>query len=175
MDTKDWLIPLITGAVGLVGGLGASWISGHYQENAAIRQAELELKKVAIAGEATAKKDTRDVAVKYIAASDALISAVLFSPKNEQLLAEKLTAVQVAGAELILISDEELARYTNSVSAYLAKLALNRDKSLDGALDQVATIRAQWMKQLRLSLGHAAPPAEARTPGPSANLPGAQR
>lgn len=153
MDTKDWVVPLITGVVGVVGALGGSMIAGHYQERAAFQQAQLELTKISAADRAATIKEMKDAAARYLAANDGFVNAVVLYPKKEKVLVEHLSKVQTAGAELIVIADDELASYTNSVNAYSASLlAAGNQPPVDQRLSKLATIRAEWMKQVRRSL-----------------------
>jgi hypothetical protein len=153
MDKKDWVVPLITGVLVVVSALGAGMIAGHYQERTAFQQAQVELTKISAADRTAEIKELKEAAARYIAENDAFVSAVVLSPKNEKVLLDHLSKVQTAGAEIIVIADEELARYTNSVNAYSASLLASGDQPpIDQRLGKLATIRAEWMKQLRRSL-----------------------
>lgn len=128
-------------------------IAGHYQERAAFRQAQVELTKIAATDRTAGIKELKNAAARYLAEMDALLSAVVLTPKNEKVLVEHLAKMQTAGAVLIILADEELARYTSSVNAYSASLLSGGNSPpIDQRLSQLATIRAEWMKQLRRSL-----------------------
>lgn len=95
----------------------------------------------------------KDAAARYLAANDIFVNDIALYPKKEKILMEQLTKIQTAGAELIVIADEELVHYTNSVNAYSAALlTVNSQSSVDQQLNKLAIIRANWMKQVRQSL-----------------------
>lgn len=153
MDTKDWLVPLITGVIGVGGALGGGMIAGHYQERAAFQQAQVELTKISAADRTAGIKELKDAAVQYIAANDIFMNAVALSPKNEKVLADQLSKVLTAGAVIFVVADDELAHHTSSLNAYSASLLVSENRPIiDLQLSKLASIRAEWMKQLRRSL-----------------------
>ncbi|WP_152681988.1 hypothetical protein [Chromobacterium subtsugae] len=153
MDKKDWVVPLISGVIGVAGGVGGAMTAGYYQERAAFQQAQVEMTKIEAADKTAGIKELKDAAAHYLAENDALLNAVVLSPKKEKVLVDHLTKVQTAGAVLIVLADDELARYTSSVNAYSASLLSGGNQPpIDQRLSQLATIRAEWMKQLRRSL-----------------------
>lgn len=153
MDKKDWVVPLITGLIGVIAGLGGAMIAGHYQERVAYQQMQLELAKIGAMDIFNGVKELKSAAAQYLAEIDAFLSAVMLYPEKESMLIERLTKLQTAGAVLIILADVELAKYTNSVNANSASLLSGgSDLSINQKLESLAASRAEWMGQLRNSL-----------------------
>ena len=152
MERKDWLVPLITGVIGILGTVSGGVLTAYYQDRLAMRQVRVDQIKTTYTERAIAVKELKDAGVRYLTAQDAFLNAVLLSSDKDKAVLEQLTKLLAAGAEVIIVADDDLVRYTHAVNASTAAVLLNRNQSMEQRMDALTSARADWMKQLKRSL-----------------------
>ena len=150
MNRNDWLVPLIAGMVGIIGTLCGGMVAGYYQERATIRYMQLEQAKSAVIQRTAAVKVLKDAGVRYMAANEAFVSAVKFA--SDKVIFERFSDVQLSGAELQVIADDDLARLTNAVNDSCAQVLIDKNHNMAQRLEALQHHRTEWMSQLKRSL-----------------------
>ncbi len=152
MDRKDWLVTLLATTLGVVGTLGGSLVAGYQHERAAARQAQNDLAKQQAADRAAELKAFKEVGLRYMNASDALVNNLVFATPRDKALAEHLALVQSAGNEVVLMADDELARQTIALNHTMAHLVMPSAKPLEQRLAELNVQVVDWIKQFKRSL-----------------------
>lgn len=152
MERKDWVVPLISGVIGILGAVSGGVVTAHYQERLAERHARIEQVKASLTDRASSLKELKNAGVHYLTAQDAFINTVLLSPEKDKAVLDQLTKLLAAGAEVMVMGDEDLVRQTNAVNASTAAVLLNRSQPLEQRMEALSAARAEWMRQLKRSL-----------------------
>ena len=152
MDRKDWLVPLLAVVIGVIGTLSGSLVAGYQHERAAARQAHIDLAKHLAAERAAELKAFKDVGVRYMGATDALVNNLVFASARDKALAEHLALVQNAGAEVVLMADDELASQTLALNQTITRLLMPSAKPMEQRLAELNVQVVDWIKQFKRSL-----------------------
>jgi hypothetical protein len=152
MDRKDWLVPLLAAAIGVMGTLGGSLVAGYQHERATARQAQLDFAKQLATERVAELKALREAGLRYMTATDAMVNSLVFTAARDKALLEHLALVQTAGNEVVLMADDELARQTIDLNQTIARLLIPSTKPMEQRLAELNVLVVDWIKQFKRSL-----------------------
>jgi len=152
MDRKDWLMPLLAAAIGVMATLGGSLVAGYQHERAAARQAQLDFVKQQAAARAEEFNAFKHTGLSYMTATDALVNQWVFFNARDKPLVDHLALVQRTSSELVLMADDELTRQTLALNQAIAQLLVPNAKPMAQRLAELNALVVDWIHQFKRSL-----------------------
>jgi hypothetical protein len=145
-------------AIALIAGTSAtagSLVTGYYLLQSSAQQIEAQQNQYRTDQKVKHIQNLIKLSSEYGRALDNLINTGLSDSNNEKKLNTNISAVQLKGMELILVTNDDIAQVVNSVNYYAALYLKNRNTSeSEESLNKLGTINVMLMKSLR-SLIHA--------------------
>ena len=115
---ENWKTNLSVALIAAISAVSGSYVTGHYLLESNAQQVEANKDEYRLKLKVEYIENLIRLSSEYGGAIEGLVNAGLTDPSNEKKLIEQISAVQLKGTELILITDDEIAKVVNSVNYY---------------------------------------------------------
>lgn len=131
-------------------GFGGAFVGGYYVLRA--NEAQIKSQEVKYKIELTEKYLDKLIvlASEYNKLTDELVNLALTNPSDERALLVKMSQVQLKGTEIMIITNDDIASYVNSVNSYSTQFIQNRLKdNSQEYLNKLGIIKVDLFKKIR--------------------------